>query len=159
MLARKRLGRNSFFLFLLLVVLACGFSFATTVDFKVVYFQAGLPKEGGDLSSSTVMFNDYTVPVLKANTSTFLSMKSNAKVKIVGFTDNKECRGEACKALSLRRAQLVNGWLLSNGFPADKLLAPEGHGSEQPAASNVKSEGRQQNRRVEFQVISSPGQH
>jgi OmpA family len=143
---------------LLLAALVCGHVYATTLDFKGVFFKEGLPVDGGELSQSTVMFNDYVVPVLTADSSGFISLKSNAKVKIVGFTDNQECQGEACKSLSLRRAQLVNAWLLAHGFPADKLLAPEGHGSSEPIDNNATADGRQRNRRVEFQIIGSPAQ-
>jgi OOP family OmpA-OmpF porin len=144
--------------FLLFSLFVCGQAIATDIDFKGVFFKEGLPSGGGDLAGSTVMFDDYVVPVLKGDTATFLSLKSDAKVKIVGFTDDHECVDEACKTLSLRRAQLVNAWLLAHGFPADKLLAPEGHGSSEPVDTNATADGRQRNRRAEFQVISSPGQ-
>jgi OOP family OmpA-OmpF porin len=134
--------------FLLFSLFVCGQAIATDIDFKGVFFKEGLPSGGGDLASSTVMFDDYVVPVLKGDTATFLSLKSDAKVKIVGFTDDHECVDEACKTLSLRRAQLVNAW----------LLAPEGHGSSEPVDTNATADGRQRNRRAEFQVISSPGQ-
>ena len=143
---------------LLIAVFVCGQAFATSIDFKNVYFKEGLPSTGGDLSMSSVMFNDYVVPTLTANSSTFLSIKSNTKVKIVGFTDDQECQGDACKALSLRRAQLVNTWLLAHGFPADRLLTPEGHGSGEPIDTNATADGRQRNRRAEFQIIAPPGQ-
>jgi outer membrane protein OmpA-like peptidoglycan-associated protein len=143
---------------LLFVALVCGQAYATTLDFKNVYFKEGQPNTGADLSASAVMFSDYAVPALTANASTFLSIKSDTKVKIVGFTDDKECQGDSCKALSLRRAQLVNAWLLAHGFPADRLLVPEGHGSNDPIDTNATEEGRQRNRRAEFQIIAPPGQ-
>ncbi|GGA14293.1 hypothetical protein GCM10011408_40080 [Dyella caseinilytica] len=130
--------------------------YATDLDFKGVFFKEGLPGTGGDLAGSTVMFEDYVLPVLNDDSAAFLRLKSDAKVRIVGFTDSQECVGDACKALSLRRAQLVNAWLLAHGFPADRLLAPEGHGSSEPIDNNAKAEGRQRNRRVEFQIIGPP---
>ncbi|MFC3651916.1 OmpA family protein [Dyella humi] len=139
--------------FILFSALVCVHVHATTLDFKNVYFKAGQPIAGGNLSDSAVKFNDYAVPALNANASTFLSLKSNAKVKIVGFTDDKECQGDGCNALSLRRAQLVNAWLLSHGFPAERLLAPEGHGSSDPIDTNATADGQQRNRRAEFQII------
>jgi hypothetical protein len=141
----------------LLSVFFCAPACSTSIDFKNVYFQESLPRPGDDLGGSSVMFNDYVVPVLNANSSTFLSLKSNAKVKIVGFTDNKECVGDACKVLSLHRAQLVNAWLLAHGFPQDRLLVPEGHGSAEPIDTNITADGRQRNRRAEFQIISPLG--
>jgi hypothetical protein len=144
--------------FLLFSVLVSGHSYATSIGFKNVYFKEGLPIAGTDLGNSTVAFNEYVAPVLIANSSTFLSIKSNAKVRIVGFTDGKECIGDACKALSLRRAQLVSAWLLAHGFPAGRLLAPEGRGSGEPIDTNSTADGRQRNRRIEFQIIASPKQ-
>ncbi|WP_158545013.1 OmpA family protein [Dyella monticola] len=144
--------------FLLLAVLVGERAFATDLDFKGIFFKEGLPSVGGDLAGSTVMFDDYAVPVLKDDSAAFLNLKSNAKVKIVGFTDNQECQRDICKALSLRRAQLVNAWLLAHDFPADRLLAPEGHGSSDPIDTNATADGRQRNRRAEFQIIAPPGQ-
>jgi flagellar motor protein MotB len=145
------------------LILLCGlvlsaYSQATTVDFKNLYFKEGLPLSGGSLDNSATMFDEYAMPVLQANSSTFLGIKSNSKLRIVGFTDNVECSGAACTSLSLRRAQLVYNWLLAHGLPTSKLLPPEGHGSTDFIDTNDTSDGRQRNRRVEFQIVSDPTQ-
>jgi OOP family OmpA-OmpF porin len=125
---------------------------ATTVDFKKVYFKESLPKRGDTLSGSAVMFDQYAVDAMQANKSTYLTLKSSSKLRIVGYTDNAECSASACDSLSLRRARLVCDWLLAHGFPARRLLPPEGHGAKDAIDTNDTPDGRQRNRRVEFQV-------
>ena len=72
-------------------------------------------------------------------------------VQIVGHTDNV---GEAGYNfdLSLRRAQAVTQVLASEGVTTGRMQAV-GRGEDQPIASNLNAEGRQQNRRVEIVII------
>ena len=57
------------------------------------------------------------------------------------------------KRLSLRRANLVRDFLIYQGIPADRLKAV-GYGKGKPVASNKTKEGRAENRRVEFRVVT-----
>jgi flagellar motor protein MotB len=150
---RKVIVKRKFLLILLSMSAAATYSQAMTVDFKNVYFKPGLPNAGGNLESSAVKFKGYAIPALTANASTFLKIKPDFKVKIVGFTDNQECAGDACYALSLRRALLVQAWLIAHGFPPERLLAPEGHGNNEPIDTNASASGRLRNRRAEFQMV------
>ncbi len=72
----------------------------------------------------------------------------NTVVEVVGHTDNT---GEASynQDLSARRAQSVAAELFANGIPPSRV-ATFGRGEDQPVASNLTPEGRQQNRRVEI---------
>ncbi len=72
-------------------------------------------------------------------------------VRIEGHTDD---RGDkiANQTLSLDRANAVRGELVKRGVPAERLVA-EGFGPGKPLADNATSEGRQQNRRIEFKVV------
>lgn len=72
-------------------------------------------------------------------------------LKLSGHTDNV---GSAEKNLSLsrERAEAVKAYLVSEGVNASKIEAV-GYGSTQPIASNKTAEGRQQNRRVEFNIF------
>jgi OOP family OmpA-OmpF porin len=54
--------------------------------------------------------------------------------------------------LSDARAKAVREYLVGAGVPADKLVA-KGFGETKPIVSNDTEEGRQQNRRVEFNIL------
>ena len=55
--------------------------------------------------------------------------------------------------LSRRRASAVRDYLTAHGIDGSRLTA-EGYGEYSPIASNETEEGRQQNRRVEFRILS-----
>jgi OOP family OmpA-OmpF porin len=54
--------------------------------------------------------------------------------------------------LSDARAKAVREYLVGAGVPADKLVA-KGFGETKPIVSNDTEEGREQNRRVEFNIL------
>jgi len=56
--------------------------------------------------------------------------------------------------LSVRRAESVKNYLVSKGVPADRIYT-EGKGETQPVATNKTRDGRQQNRRVELEVVGT----
>lgn len=72
------------------------------------------------------------------------------KIEISGHTDNT---GSASlnEQLSQDRADAVVTYLKSKGIAANRLTS-EGYGSRQPIADNNTSDGRQQNRRTEFEI-------
>jgi outer membrane protein OmpA-like peptidoglycan-associated protein len=71
-------------------------------------------------------------------------------VLVEGHTDSRGAR-EANLALSQRRAESVRTYLVSRGYPAEKIEA-RGIGQERPVAENGTAEGRANNRRVEIVV-------
>lgn len=75
----------------------------------------------------------------------------NSTVQVVGHTDNE---GDATYNLGLsqRRANAVADILQSGGVTFDRLRI-SGKGEEQPVASNLTTEGRAQNRRVDIIVV------
>lgn len=75
------------------------------------------------------------------------------KVEISGHTDNT---GSASlnEKLSQDRAEAVVNYLKGKGIKASRLKA-KGYGSSRPVASNNTSEGRQENRRTEFEIIEN----
>ena len=78
-------------------------------------------------------------------------LKENAavKVKIVGHTDS-DGDNAANLGLSKKRAEAVKD-MLSKEFGIDESrMETEGKGETQPAAQNTTTEGKAQNRRVEF---------
>jgi len=81
-----------------------------------------------------------------------LNRYPNTRVNVIGHTDNT---GEAGYNLNLsqRRAQAVGSVLVSAGVTPARINAI-GRGEDQPVASNLTPQGRQQNRRVE--IIITP---
>ncbi|WP_208349873.1 OmpA family protein [Pseudaestuariivita rosea] len=84
-----------------------------------------------------------------------LNRYPNSNVIVIGHTDNV---GSASynQDLSERRARAVSSVLINNGVRGGRLRSI-GRGEDQPVASNLTPEGRQQNRRVEI-VIQPTGQ-
>lgn len=74
------------------------------------------------------------------------------RFEIRAYTDDRECTGQECEALSLRRAAVVRAWLLEHGAPAPSLKPLKAFGATQPLADNALENGRRINRRVEFGV-------
>ncbi len=81
-----------------------------------------------------------------------LNEHQGVKVEISGHTDNV---GSASfnKKLSEARAKAVVDYLAEKGIDAERLQYA-GYGFEKPIATNDTEEGRQQNRRTEFKIIS-----
>jgi outer membrane protein OmpA-like peptidoglycan-associated protein len=72
------------------------------------------------------------------------------KLNVEGHTDSK---GTASynESLSQSRAESVRTYLISRGYPAEKIQA-HGIGKDRPIADNASAEGRANNRRVEIVV-------
>ncbi len=82
----------------------------------------------------------------------FLQKNTGLHIEIGGHTDN-EGSDTYNMTLSLNRAKSVYDYLVSNGIGADKL-SYKGYGETIPIQSNDTPEGRANNRRTEFKVIS-----
>jgi len=94
------------------------------------------PESVAELNRLTKLMND--VPTLK--------------IEVSGHTDNVGS-AEYNKSLSERRAKSVVDYLTEHGIKKDRLEYA-GYGFSQPIATNDTDEGRQQNRRTEFKVLS-----
>ena len=79
-----------------------------------------------------------------------LKQNSNS-IEISGHTDNSGNEKENMK-LSEARARAVADYLISKGIDA-KRVKYKGYGSSKPIADNATEEGKQKNRRVEFEII------
>lgn len=81
------------------------------------------------------------------------AMQKSPKVKldIQGHTDNVGT-DKYNNDLSLRRAESVKKFLVSNGIDEARLTT-QGFGSSQPIATNDTEEGRAENRRIEFVIV------
>ena len=87
-----------------------------------------------------------------ATTAAGLKGQSDLKVEIAGHTDSVGDAGYN-QQLSLQRAQAVRNYLIELGVAPGQLEA-NGYGETSPIRSNETNEGRERNRRVEFNVIS-----
>jgi outer membrane protein OmpA-like peptidoglycan-associated protein/tetratricopeptide (TPR) repeat protein len=75
------------------------------------------------------------------------------KIELSGHTDNTGSASGNNK-LSQDRANAVVAYLVGKGISKSRLTA-KGYGSSRPVASNNTAEGRQQNRRTEFEIIAN----
>ena len=75
-------------------------------------------------------------------------------VVVEGYTDSKGSQTTNMN-LSQRRADSVRSYLVTRGFPSEKIQA-RGMGPDRPVADNTSSEGRANNRRVEIVISRNP---
>jgi len=94
------------------------------------------------LSSSEEALNDLYM---------YLERNPETRIKIIGHTDNVG-KDEANMKLSQGRADEVKKDLVERGISADRIEA-EGRGETQPIDTNDTEEGRQNNRRVEIEIL------
>lgn len=104
--------------------------------FKNVLFESG---------ESTLSPSSY--PELNIIVS-YMKVDPSLKIEIFGHTDNA---GDESKnlQLSIKRAAAIGEYLVNNGVRSSQVSS-NGFGSSKPITSNETSEGRKQNRRVEF---------
>lgn len=94
------------------------------------------------LSSSEEALNDLYM---------YLARNPEVRIKIIGHTDNVG-KDAANQKLSDGRANAVRNDLIERGISADRIQA-EGRGETQPIDTNDTEEGRQNNRRVEIEIL------
>lgn len=108
------------------------------------------------LSSQKIVFDMGKSTIKSENTALLNSLVDisslcpDAKIDIVGYTDNK---GNDAKnrLLSQDRAKAVVAKLFQLGIPLEQMKAI-GRGESEPVADNASPEGRAENRRIEFRV-------
>ena len=74
----------------------------------------------------------------------------NLKIEISGHTDNTGS-ANLNETLSQQRAESVVTYLKNKGITPNRLTA-KGYGSSKPVSSNSTEDGKQQNRRTEFEI-------
>ncbi len=77
----------------------------------------------------------------------------SVRVEVSGHTDNVGDPGENAK-LSQGRADAVKDYIVSKGIAADRVQA-KGYGDSKPVGDNATAKGKAENRRIEFQVITT----
>lgn len=90
--------------------------------------------------------------ILGREASKLKEIQPDEGVLISGFTDSSG-NAETNLKLSWERANSVKSYILNNfNYPKDKFYIL-GRGSNNPIASNATKVGREQNRRIEFQIL------
>jgi OmpA-OmpF porin, OOP family len=89
--------------------------------------------------------------ILDAVANVLKSHPEIKKLNVQGHTDNRGTRAFNLR-LSQRRAVAVVDWLVNHGVEAGRLTSA-GLGPDKPVDTNDTDEGRQNNRRVEFQIV------
>jgi len=137
------------------------FNLPDSAQFKEYFIKIELKKlkEGTKVILKNIFF-DYDKATLRPESYPeldrvveLLNQNPNLKVEISGHTDSKGSDEYNLK-LSQLRAKSVVDYIISKGIPANKLIA-KGYGETQPIDTNDTEEGRQNNRRVEFKVLST----
>ncbi len=78
--------------------------------------------------------------------------QNDYELTIVGHTDSIASNAYNMK-LGQRRADSVKAKLIEFGLEADRIVGTKSRGEEEPITTNKTSEGRAQNRRVEFKLV------
>lgn len=111
------------------------------IALRNVFFDTGKstlrPESNAELDRLVKLMND--VPGLK--------------IELSGHTDNTGS-AQGNMTLSQDRANAVMGYLASKGIAKSRMTA-KGYGSNRPVATNDTSEGRQLNRRTEFEITGN----
>ena len=94
---------------------------------------------------------DVSIPEL-TRLINFLNEVPSLRIEISGHTDSRGS-DEYNQKLSEDRAKAVVAYLVDKGISA-KRLEYKGYGETKPIATNETDEGRQQNRRTEFKILS-----
>jgi OOP family OmpA-OmpF porin len=81
-----------------------------------------------------------------------LTEYKDLRVLITGFTDDVGER-QANLDLSAARADAVKAYMVGKGIDATRVET-RGAGPDDPIADNKTDKGRQQNRRIEFKLIT-----
>ncbi len=81
-------------------------------------------------------------------------IKKNPHIKKIRIEGHASSEGDKThnKKLSDERAKSVMKYLVDHGIPQEELIA-KGYGSEKPIADNATEEGKEKNRRVEFNIV------
>ena len=110
------------------------------VILEKVYFSSG---------RSTIQRKSYAV--LDDVVKILKRLEDIGKVQVEGHTDSVG-NDDRNMSLSQSRAEAVVQYMVEKGIPEDRLVA-KGFGETKEIADNETAEGREQNRRVEFNII------
>jgi len=115
-------------------------------------------EKGQKFLLNNIFFNFAEFTLLKnsfAELNRVVSLLNNnkfLKIQINGHSDNNGTT-ERNMMFSLKRAKSVRDYLVSKGIDETRIIA-KGFGEKMPLVSNSTFEGRNKNRRVEFEIIN-----
>jgi OOP family OmpA-OmpF porin len=109
-----------------------------------------------DTSSATIKQTPQNIGLLTTLATAGKAYPMITKLRVEGHTDS-DGDDAMNQELSERRAQSVVDWLVANGIDRNRLAAV-GCGERDPIASNATEEGKQRNRRTEFDIEDIGGQ-
>jgi len=104
-----------------------------------------------EFTSGTATLTPQSRAILDRAAAVFVRFPS-VRAEVQGHTDSQG-NAAANLALSQRRADAVEAYLVGKGVSAD-ALTPRGFGADEPVADNATAEGRARNRRVVFRLDS-----
>jgi outer membrane protein OmpA-like peptidoglycan-associated protein len=102
-------------------------------------------------SSGSARIQPRSYPILD-DAVKILNNNPTVRVEIQGHTDSVGKAGYNLN-LSQSRAEAVRSYIISTGVKSDRLVA-RGYGEDMPVSSNLTTEGRSENRRIEFLILS-----
>ena len=111
--------------------------------------------ETGKFSTTGILFNTGSSQIkpeshgIIKQIATILDENTDVKIRIIGHTDNTGDNANNLK-LSKERALSVKNYLSEVFGVSDSRIETDGKGSSEPVSDNNSSEGKAQNRRVEF---------
>lgn len=105
-----------------------------------------------DTGKATIQKKSF--PLLDQVAQVLVAHPELARVQVEGHTDNQG-KPEKNKQLSQERADAVKAYLAQKGVDAGRLVAV-GFGQEKPSVPNDTPQGREANRRVEFNLPKAP---
>ncbi len=103
-----------------------------------------------DTNSAEIRQTPQTLGILNTVANAGKVYTQITKLRVEGHTD-ADGDDAANQNLSERRAQAVVRWLVDHGIAPSRLVAA-GCGERDPLASNTNEEGKQRNRRTEFDI-------
>lgn len=114
----------------------------------------------GKLKQKQIVLFSYAKPIIKGrpglseylkDAAAFLMANPGSKAQLVGYTDDTAARENNLK-LGQKRAEALADLLRAEGVAEDQLVL-ESKGEADPIGDNNTRDGRQQNRRVEMQLL------
>ena len=102
-------------------------------------------------ATGKAVIRDRSFPLLDEIARILKSRKDIARIQVSGYTDSLGSDATNLR-LSRRRAEAVREGLIARGVAGDRVVA-KGFGEASPLADNRTEAGREQNRRVEFDIL------
>ncbi len=120
-------------------------------NFRLIKKTGKITLHGIRFASGKATIRPESYPILDQAVA-LLQQNPSVKIEIQGHTDSVGSASYNLR-LSQMRAESVRNYLISHGIAPDRLIA-KGYGESMPIADNGTREGRAQNRRIEFKIIS-----